>query len=125
MHSKTSIQVNSCSKTLSRGVYTLVARTWKRYVPSPAPLTDVKANTFGLVHAAQSCRGTTALLLLMAVVDPPVPDSLHWKPAVAGSELVAKLKEGLRLLDSTGGAAEMWATGKLQVVEVLPLQPGL
>ncbi len=89
----------------------LVALTWNRYVPSPIPLTDVKAKVWEpevveVEQEVQSCRGMTALLVLVGVVLPPVPDSLHWKPAGAGS-IVVKAKVGLRLLDRTAGADEM------------------
>ena len=92
-------------------MHSLVARTWNRYVPSPIPYTDVKAKVLEpevveVEQEVQSCRGMTALLVLVGVVLPPVPDSLHWKPAGAGS-VVVKAKLGLRLLDSTAGADEM------------------
>ncbi len=88
-----------------------MALTWNRYVPSPIPLTDVKAKVWEpevveVEQEVQSCRGMTALLVLVGVVLPPVPDSLHWKPAGAGS-IVVKAKVGLRLLDRTAGADEM------------------
>lgn len=54
----------------------------------------------------QSCKGMTALLVVVGVVLPPVPDSLHWKPLGAGSTVV-KAKVGLNVLDSTAGADEM------------------
>ena len=89
----------------------LVALTWNRYVPSPAPFTDVKAKVLEpevveVEQEVQSCRGMTALLVLVGVVLPPAPDSLHWKPAEAGSTVV-KAKVGLKVLDSTAGADEM------------------
>ena len=80
-------------------------------MPSPAPLTDVKAKVLEpevveVEQEVQSCKGMTALLVLVGVVLPPVPDSLHWKPYVARSTVV-KAKVGVRLLDSTAGADEM------------------
>ena len=107
-----------------------MALTWNRYVPSPAPLTDVKVKVtepeeVEEEHKVQSCSGMTAEPVLVAVVLPPVPDSLHWKPAEAGSDVVLKAKVGVRTFDSTAGADEMWATGKLQMVLVTLSHAGL
>ncbi len=68
-----------------------------------APLTEVKVKTAGLVQVVQSCRG----LPVAAVVVPPVPDSLHWNPAVAAVVVVVKTNVGVRLFDSTAAAEEM------------------
>ena len=55
-------------------------------------------------------------VLAVAVTLPPAPDSLHWKPLGAGSEVVLKAQLGLRWLVRMGGLEVMRATGKLQDV---------
>lgn len=74
---------------------------------------DTKVEVTGLVHVAQSCSGTTVPVLVVAVTVPPAPDSLHWKPLVAGSDVVLKAQVGDKLLVRTAGLEVMRATGKL------------
>ena len=55
-------------------------------------------------------------LLLTAATLPPVPDSLHWKPLVAGSDVVLNAQVGLSPLVRIGGLEVMRATGRLHEV---------
>ena len=97
-----------------------MALTWNRYVYIATP-GELKAKLLGLVQAVQSCKGMPA----EAAVLPAVPESLHSNPAGAASTAALKVKVGVSWFDSSGGAAVIWATGRVQTVLVAPLQLGL
>ena len=82
---------------------------------------DTRVDVTGLLQVAQSCSGMVVPLLVTAATLPPAPDSLHWKPLVAGSDVVLKAQVGFSPLVRIGGLEVMRATGRLQeaVVEAV------